>query len=529
MGGIGAGARYEQLALGETPNIAARLQSLARANTIVLSAATYRLVQGFFECHTLGPHALKGVATPISVYQVVREERTQSRFEVALEAGLTPLVGRDQEVTFLRRCWDKAKVGSGQVISLGGEPGIGKSRLVQEAKEQASEEGHAVREFRCSSYAQNTAFYPVIEHLQRWLQLQGEEPVDEKFRRLETAFEGYKKLPEGNVILFASLLRLPLLDRYDVPQLSPEKEREKIRALLVAWLCEESAQRPLLMVWEDLHWADPSTVDLIQVLIDRAPKLYLFALLPYRLSEFVPPWTPANHLNSVTLSRLDRLPVEALINNIANGRVVTSRVLDHIVTQADGVPLFVEELTKTVIESGVLEKEESEIPSLTGAIPSTLQDSLMARLDQLSSTAREVAQTGAVLGRAFSFELIEAVWSSDGRRLSRGLRQLVDSELVFQKGVGPQARWVFKHAMMQDTAYQSLLLAARRQIHQRAAAVLVERFPDTRHQRPELVAHQVYSVQPHAVAVSSRIKFVGFRGDPQRLFTTNKWLFLLIP
>ncbi len=486
VGDMGAGERHEQLALGETPNIAARLQAIAKANTVVMSAAVYRLVEGFFECQTLGPHALKGKTTPISVYQVIGEEGAQSRFEVALEAGLTPLVGRAEELAFLRQCWEKAKVREGQVVLLGGEPGIGKSRLVQELKEQVARAGEARREFRCSSYARNTAFYAVIDHLQRWLQLQDDEPEDEKFRRLETALEGYRHLPEESVALFASLLALALPERYAPLTLSPERQRQKTQEALVAWLAEESEERPLLIVWEDLHWVDPSTLDLVQMLIERAAPLHLFVLLIFRSSEFTPPWPPRPPVHLLTLSRLERRPVEDLIAHVAQGQRLPQSLVEHIAAQTDGVPLFVEELTKTVIEAGVPENGGGGAPH---TIPSTLQDSLMARLDQLSRIARDVVQIGAVLGRAFSYALIRAVWPSDEQRLARGLAQLVEAELIFQKGMPPQARWIFKHAMLQDTAYQSLLKSKRQQIHHHVADVLVRQFPDIRHQQPELVAH----------------------------------------
>ena len=486
---VGAGERHEQLALGETPNIAAHLQAIAKANTVVMSAASYRLVEGFFECRTLGPYALKGRATPIAVYQVLGEEGAQSRFDVALEAGLTPLVGRAEELAFLRQRWEQAKVGEGQVVLLSGEPGIGKSRLVQELKEQVSKAGEARREFRCSSYARNTALYSVIDHLQRWLQFQGDEPEEEKFRRLETTLAGYRRLPAESVALFASLLALALPERYAPLNLSPERQRQKMQGALVAWLAEEAEERPLLIVWEDLHWIDPSTLDLVRMLIERAARLHLFVLLVFRPSEFTSPWPPQPPVHFLPLSRLERLPVEDLITYIAQGQRLPPHMVEHIAAQTDGIPLFVEELTKTVIESGLPENNGGGAPSPSGAIPTTLQDSLMARLDQLSSIAREVAQIGSVLGRAFSYELIRAVWPADEQRLARGLAQLVEAELIFQKGLPPQARWVFKHALLQDTAYQSLLKSKRQQLHQQVAAVLVKQFPDIRHQQPELVAY----------------------------------------
>ncbi len=486
VGDVGVGERREHLALGDTPNIAARLQAVAKANTVVMSAAVYRLVEGFFACQTLGPHVLKGKAAPISVYQVMGEEGAQSRFEVALEAGLSPLVGRAEEFAFLRQRWEAAKAREGQVVLLGGEPGIGKSRLVQELKEQVAKAGEARREFRCSPYACNTAFYSVIDHLQRWLQFQGDEPEGEKFRRLEIALEGYHHLPEESVALFASLLSLPLPDRFTPLKLSPERQRQKTQEALVAWLAEESEEGALLIVWEDLHWVDPSTLNLVQMLIEGVAPLRLFVLLVFRSSEFTPPWPPLPPVHLLKLSRLERRPVKELITHVAQGQRLSQHLAEHIAAQTDGVPLFVEELTKTVIETSVPENGEEGAPH---TIPATLQDSLMARLDQLSSPARDVVQIGAVLGRAFSYALIRAVWPSDEQRLTWGLVQLVEAELIFQKGMLPQARWVFKHAMLQDAAYQSVLKSRRQQIHHHVADVLVKQFSDIRHQQPELVAH----------------------------------------
>ena len=487
VGDMGAGERHEPLALGDTPNIAARLQSVAKADTVVMSAAVYRLVEGFFlRVRRLGHMRSKARRRPSrstrSLANKARKAGLRWRLKPACllwlderknshscgNGGRRPRSERDRSC-----CWVASRVSASPAWSRNS-----RSRSPRRAKRR--------REFRCSSYARNTAFYSVIDHLQRWLQFQGDEPADEKFRRLETALEGYRHLPEESVALFAALLALPLPARFAPLRLSPERQRQKTQEALVAWLAEEAEERSLLIVWEDLHWVDPSTLDLVQMLIERVAPLHLFALLVFRSSEFTPPWSPRPPVHLLTLNRLERRPVEELITHVAQGQRLPQNLVEHIAAQTDGVPLFVEELTKTIIEAGVPENSGDGAPH---TIPATLQDSLMARLDQLSSTARDVVQIAAVLGRAFSYALIRAVWPSDEQRLTRGLAQLVEAELIFQKGLLPQARWVFKHAMLQDTAYQSVLKSKRQQIHHQVADVLVKQFSDIRHQQPELVAH----------------------------------------
>ena len=491
VGEIGAGERSERLAVGETPNIAARVQGQAEPNTVVISTATYRLVHGFFRCEALGPQALKHVTAPLELYRVHEGGAAQSRFEVAVSAGLTPLVGREHEVGLLQERWERAKQGEGQVVLLRGEAGIGKSRLVQTLKEQAVAEGATRIEFRCSPYFQNTAFYPVIEHLQRLLQWRREDTPEEKLKKLEGALEPYGLSPREMVPLLAPLLSLPLPERYPPLNLSPQRQKQKTLEALLTWLLKETERQAVRFDIEDLHWADPSTLEFLSLLLDQVPTTRMLVVFTFR-PEFIPPWPPHSHVTHITLSRLAHKQAEVMVERVTGGRTLPAEVVQQVVAKTDGVPLFVEELTKMVVESGLLRETDSHyeltspLPPL--AIPATLQGSLMARLDRLSM-ARETAQLGATLGREFSYELIKAVTPMDEASLHQALAKLVEAEVLYQRGMPPQARYLFKHALIQDAAYQSLLKSKRQQHHQQIAQVLEERFPETKEAQPELLAH----------------------------------------
>jgi predicted ATPase len=487
---MGGGEKRERLALGDTPNIAARVQNLAKPNTVVISSATYRLVEGLFECSDLGLHTLKGISTPLEVYRVLLESDVRSRFDVAVGKGLTPLVGREQEVELLLERWDQVKKGMGQVVLISGEAGIGKSRLVQVMKEQVAGETQTRIESRCSPYYQNSSLYPVIDHLQRLL-FRKEDSPEEKLGKLEGVLEQYGFLLQEMVPLFAYLLFLPLPDRYSPLTLSPQRQKQKTLEALVVWLLKEAEKRPVLRIVEDLHWADSSTLEYLSLLVEQVSTARIFTLLTFR-PDFSPPWTGRAHLTQITLNRLTRKQVETMVNRVTGGKSLPNEVIQQVVTKTDGVPLFVEELTKMVLESGLLREQDGHY-ELTGplpllAIPTTLQDSLMARLDRLA-TVKEVAQLGATLGREFTYELLKAVSPLDETSLQRELTRLVEAELVYQRGLPPQSRYFFKHALIQEAAYQSLLKSKRQQYHQNIAQVLEERFPETAETQPELLAH----------------------------------------
>lgn len=436
-GEMGGGEKREPMAIvGDTPNIAARLQGLAEPNTVVISLATYRLIQGYFGCQALGPHTLKGLSQPIEMYLVLHESDVQSRFELAVTKGLTPLVGREQEVKILLERWERVKEGEGQVVLLNGEAGIGKSRLVQVLKEQLAGESHVRIESRCSPYYQNSAIYPVIDHLQRLL-FRKEDSPEEKLGKLERALVGAQHaVPlQVTVPLFSSLLSLPLPESYPPLTLSPQRQRQKTVEALLAWLLKEAERQPVLRIVEDLHWVVPSTLEFLSLLVEQVPTARIFTLLTFR-PDFSPPWSSRAHVIQITLSRLAHKQVEVMVERVAGGKALPAEMVQQLVAKTDGVPLFVEELTKMVLESGLLRETDGHY-ELTGflpplAIPATLQDSLMARLDRLSppmnssgvkssGTVKELAQLGATLGREFTYELLKAVSPLEEVTLQKGL------------------------------------------------------------------------------------------------------------
>jgi len=493
VGEIGGGTRQEQLALGETPNLAARLQGVAAPNTLVISATTFQLLGGFFACQPLGTPLLKGQAQPLAVYRVLYESMARSRLEAVGSTGWTPLVGREQEIGLLRERWAQVKEGAGQVVLLSGEAGIGKSRLVQVLKDHVAAEPQAwLTPCQCSPYYQNTALYPLIDLLERVaLRFEREESAPQKLRKLEGFLVQYGLPLAETVPLFAALLSLPLpADSVPLTISSEQQKQQTLHALLTIFV-RIATQQPVLFVMEDLHWADPTTLELLTLLVDQGPTTRILALWTFR-PDFSPPWTGRSHLIQVTLPRLLRQQAIAMAARVAHGKALPAEVMAQVVAKTDGVPLFVEELTKMVLESGLLQEREGRY-ELTGplpplAIPATLHDSLMARLDRLAAV-KGLAQLGATLGREFSYELLQAVSLWDEVTVRHGLHQLVEAEFLYQQGLPPQATYVFKHALIQDAAYQSLLRSSRQQQHQRIAQVLEVRFPEIVATQPELVAH----------------------------------------
>ncbi|MSP12705.1 MAG: adenylate/guanylate cyclase domain-containing protein [Chloroflexi bacterium] len=515
VGEMGSGESREANAIvGESTNIAARLQGIAAPDTLVVSEATFRLVQGYFATQPLDRQTLKGLAQPLAVYRVLRESGARTRLEVAAGAGLTPFVGRKQELGLLLESWERARDGAGQVVVVSGEAGIGKSRLVQMVKEYVAQDPEAwLTPCQCSPYHQHSALYPMIELLQTLtLQFEQTDTPEQKLGKVE-GFLVQHGFPLADAVpLLATLLSIPLDERYAPLSLAPEQQKRQTLELLVAVLLQRAAQQPLLFVVEDLHWIDPSTLELLTLLIDQVATASILALFTCR-PDFTPPWdgraqrigeaqtsvgeaqarvghaqTPVGH---VSLNRLNRRQVGELVDQMVHGKTLPAEVLQQVVDRTDGVPLFVEELTKMVLESGLLRELDDHF-ELTGplpplAIPATLHDSLMARLDRLAAV-KEVAQLAATLGREFSYELLRAVSTADEAALQAGLAHLVEAELLYQQGTPPQASYTFKHALIQDAAYQSLLKSRRQIYHQRIAQVLIERFPEVTEAQPELVA-----------------------------------------
>jgi len=492
VGEMGGAGRQEQLALGEVPNIAARMQGLAEPNTIAVSEATYRLIQGYFECLDFGAQALRGVTESIRVYHVLRESGATSRLDVAHARGLTPVVGRESEVALLLERWEQAQAGQGHVVLLTGDPGIGKSRLVQVLKDHVANEPHVRWECRSVPYYQNTALYPLTDLFQRILQWQHDETPDEKLSKLEQILRQYRLPLEESVPLFAPLLALPVPEnRYHPLNLSPQRQRQKTLETIVAILLELAELQTVLLIIEDLHWTDPTTLELLGLLLDQTPTTSMLVLLTCR-PTFQPSWTHRSYLTEVSVTRLAQPQVEYMVERLAGGTPLPTPVLTQISAKTDGVPLFVEELTKAVLESDVLQDVDGQYV-LTGtlssfAIPATLQDSLMARLDRLV-TAKAVAQYAAAIGRQFPYALLRAVSQLDETLLQHELGRLIEAEIVYQRGIPPRATHTFKHALIQDAAYGSLLKSTRQQYHQRIALVLAAEFPETAEAQPELLAH----------------------------------------
>jgi class 3 adenylate cyclase/predicted ATPase len=488
---IGEGAAKEQTVVGETPNLAARLQALALPGSVVISGATRRLVGGLFELADLGPVRLKGFAEALSAFRVEGEGRAEGRFDALHGEHLTPLVGRAHELGILLERWAWARDGDGQVVLLAGEPGIGKSRMLRTLRERLGDEPHTALSHYCSPHHTNSALYPVIDLLERAVQLDRDAPLEEQLKKLEAVLVGTRERLDETAPLLAALIGVPTGAHYPAPTMPPEVQKRRTMQALVDQLAALAARQPVLALYEDVHWIDPSTLELLGMVIERVRQLPVLVLITFR-PEFQPPWTGHAHVTALTMGRLGRRQGADLVTRVTGAKPLPAEVVEQIVARTDGVPLFVEELTKTVLESGLL-RDAGERYELFGplpplAIPTTLHDSLMARLDRLAPV-KEVAQSAAAIGREFSYELLAAVSPLPGPDLASALDQLVTSELIFRRGAPPEATYTFKHALVQDAAYQTLLKSKRQQLHARIAETLEERFHDLAKSRPELLAH----------------------------------------
>jgi len=488
---IGEDAAREEAVVGETPNLAARLQAQAEPDTVLIAGTTRSLLGELFEYRMLGKVPVKGSGDPVPVWQVTGTSAVDSRFEALHGTNLTPLVGREPEIALLLERWERAKEGDGQVVLLSGEPGIGKSRIVQELRGRLSDELYTRVSHYCSPYHTSSPLYPVIALLERAAGFDRTDTADAKLDKLEALLAPSATDVQEATRLLAAVLAIPADHRYPPLALTPQRQKQRTLELLVEQLAGLAGQRPVLAVYEDAHWIDPSTFELLGLVIQRVQRLPALVLITFR-PEFVPPWTSHAHVTRLSLSRLTRRHGSDIALRVTGGRVLPAEVLEQIVSRTDGVPLFIEELTKAVVESGLLQDAGGRL-ELTGplpprAIPTTLYDSLMARLDRFAPV-KEVAQIGAVFGREFSYQLLAAVIDIPAAQLDQALGQLVASELVFQRGTPPEAMYSFKHALVQDTAYQSLLRSKRHQLHAKIARMMEERFPEIAEARPELLAH----------------------------------------
>jgi tetratricopeptide (TPR) repeat protein len=438
--------------------------------------------------HSIGRRPLKGFAENVAAWQVIGAGSAESRFE-ALRATTTPLVGRGEEIDLLMRRWEQAKCGDGCVVLISGEPGIGKSRIAQTIVERLSGEPHTRLRYFCSPHHQDSALYPSIAQLERAAGFRRDDSDEQRLDKLEAVLaQGTNDLSEA-IPLLAGLLSIPCV-RYPTLNFTPQKRKEKTLHAQLAQVEGLAAQQPVLMVWEDVHWSDPTTRESLDLLVDRVGTLRVLVIITFR-PEFVPPWIGRPHVTMLTLNRLLPRQRTEMIGHLTGGKALPKEIADQIVDRTDGVPLFVEELTKSVIESGLVAEAKDRYiatgPAAPLTVPTTLHASLLARLDRLAPT-REIAQIGAALGRSFSHELISAVAQMPQHQVDNALAQLVHAELIFRRGIPPDAEYTFKHALVQDAAYSTLLRSRRHQLHDRIVNTLESQFPETMTTQPQLIA-----------------------------------------
>jgi class 3 adenylate cyclase/tetratricopeptide (TPR) repeat protein len=473
---IGAGAAQERSVVGETPNLAARLQTLASPGAVVIAPATRRLLRSGFDLGELGPQNLKGFAAPTAVWQVLGTRAVESRFE-ARGTGATPLIGRTEELWLLTQRWEQARGGKGQVALLSGEAGIGKSRIAREFRDHLQSEPHADVQCQCSPFFSNSPLHPFVERIERDAGFRQDDPPGERLVKLETLLAQAADNVLTVAPVFAAMLSLPIGDRYGPSPYDPGQQRELTMEALIGYLLSLARRRPLLLLAEDLHWADPTTLEVLDRLVNRLGSEHVLLLITAR-PEFLPRWRARPDVTLIPLAGLSQRETADLAQAVAGTAELPADVFRQILDRTDGVPLFVEELTQAVLE------RES------GAVPATLHDSLMARLDRVPA-AKAVAQQASVIGREFTYDLLAGINPQGEPGLRAALRQLVSAGLVSMRGTPPGATCMFKHALVRDAAYGSLLKSRRQELHGRVAEVLERGCPDVVARQPELVAHHL--------------------------------------
>ena len=486
---IGAGAAQEQAVVGETPNLAARLQALAEPGAVVIADGTRRLLGNLFELKDLGARDLKGIAGPARAWAALRASSVGSRFDALHTTGLTALVGREEESELLLRRWSRAKTGEGQVVLLSGEAGIGKSRLTAALLERLAGEPHTRLRYFCSPQRTDSAFHPIIGQMERAAGLAYDDKPQAKLDKLDAVLAQTSTSPE-DAALFAEMLSLPNDGRYPALELAPEQRRQRVLEALMSQLAGLARRQPVLMIFEDLHWIDPTSLEVLGRTVDRIKTLPALLIVTFR-PEFNAPWVGQPHVTSLTLNRLGEREAAAIIARLVGNKALPADVMAEIVERTDGIPLFVEEMTKAVLEAeseGAARRTVAAVPSPALAVPASLHASLMARLDRLGP-AKEVAQIGSAIGREFSHALLASVARKPEAELGSALDRLVQAGLLFRQGVPPQASYLFKHALVQDAAYGTLLREPRRALHARIAETLESQFAEIAESQPEILAH----------------------------------------
>ena len=486
---IGSGASQEQAIVGETPNLAARLQGVAEPNAVVIADSTRKLVGNLFELEDLRAQDLKGMVGPVRAWAALRPSSVESRFDALHGAGLTELVGREEELELLLRRWAKAKDGEGQVVLLSGEAGIGKSRLTAALLERLANEPHTRLRYFCSPQHTDSALYPIISQMERAAGFRHDDKVQTKLNKLDTVLAQSLTSPE-DAALFAEALSLPNDGRYPKLELTPQQRRQKTLEGFTAQLEALARSKPVLMIFEDIHWVDPTSLEALGRTVDWIRGLGILLIATHR-SEFQPPWIGRPCVSALTLNWLDEREIAAMIDSIVGNKPLPTNVRQDIIERTDGIPLFVEEMTKALLEAegeDAVERTVSAAPSPSANVPASLHASLMARLDRLGP-AKTVAQIGAVIGREFSHALLTEVASEPEALLSAALDRLVAAGLLFRQGVPPHATYLFNHALIQDAAYQSLLKSRRQLHHARIADVLEAQFAAA--VEPELIAYHL--------------------------------------
>jgi class 3 adenylate cyclase/predicted ATPase/tRNA A37 threonylcarbamoyladenosine biosynthesis protein TsaE len=486
---IGSGAAQEQAVVGETPNLAARLQGIAEPNTVVTAESTRKLLGNLFELQDLGAKDLKGIGGRVRAWAALRPASVESRFEALHASGLTALVGREEELELLLRRWSRTKSGEGQVVLLSGEAGIGKSRLTAALLERLANEPHTRLRYFCSPQHTDSAFYPIISQMERAAALVHDDIPQARLDKLDMML-AQTSTSKQDVALFAEMLSLPNDGRYPAIDLAPEQRRQRTLEALTTQVAKLASQRPVLMIFEDAHWTDPTTLELFGRIVDRIPSLRVLLIVTFR-PEFDPPWIGRPYVTALTINRLAQRDIEVMIDRVVGNKLIPANVRQDIIERTDGIPLFVEEMTKAVLEAeneDEAQRTAATVPSTALAVPASLQASLMARLDRLGP-AKEVAQIGAAIGREFSHPLLAALTHKAEAELQSALNRLTAAGLLFRQGAPPNATYLFKHALVRDAAYGTLLREPRHALHASIAETLENQFAEIAQSQPELLAH----------------------------------------